>query len=496
MLPITKTSQFPKTFMASRKYLRSLSGVNKEDGKIYTTILIGHDLPSKEIQDCMREWATAEDHFFFERTVQSEQVVTVAWGYGSPSNINSEELANQLMERINAKFQIGCKDRFIVDGSKWTKNPAPKDLNRKAMHFEAPEANALELYQSLVSIYGSTHPISGMPYMLDLKIIPDWTSCKQGKLGAFGTDMLMNCQQMILKQGLFRKQTKQFPVSDIGLLDQPLEGVPKTLREVIMEITVTNSMADTTTDERLFHSILPRKGGTNHQLTYPKIHAATAVAMITGLIPFCLHHYGNVTKKWFRARALNGSSGSKWDVTSGTVINPNDKVVQDGLASKFWWMQDTLAGVKDNTQNKPTRPVGINSNIAGKRMSTGSQVTFSKNMETTHNYNPSNTAKDISISSDGSSSATDSSDAKTDNKAQATGSSTSEEESSNGCGSGSDSEAVKLLLNNPKLLQQILAKASKQQGKPKGKTGKKAAKVTPPKPKKAGSPSGGSGGHN
>jgi hypothetical protein len=64
MSPITKTTHFPKTFMASRKYLRSLSGVNKEGGKIYTTILIGHDLQPKEIQDCMREWASTEDLFF------------------------------------------------------------------------------------------------------------------------------------------------------------------------------------------------------------------------------------------------------------------------------------------------------------------------------------------------------------------------------------------------------------------------------------------------
>jgi hypothetical protein len=61
------------------------------------------------------------------------------------------------------------------------------------------ESNALELYRFLVSIYGSTRPISGMPDMLDLKIIPDWTACKQGKLSAFGKDILMNCQQMILK---------------------------------------------------------------------------------------------------------------------------------------------------------------------------------------------------------------------------------------------------------------------------------------------------------
>jgi hypothetical protein len=66
MVPISKTSQFPKTFMAAQKYLRSLSGINKTGRNVFTTIIIGHNLPSKEIQDCMRGWANADDHFFFE----------------------------------------------------------------------------------------------------------------------------------------------------------------------------------------------------------------------------------------------------------------------------------------------------------------------------------------------------------------------------------------------------------------------------------------------
>jgi hypothetical protein len=354
MLPITKTVHFPKTFMASRKYLHSLLGINKEGGKIYTMIHIGHDLPPKEIQECMREWASTKDHFFFEQTVQAEQVITVAWGFGLPGGINREDLAHQLMEKLNAKFQIGCKDRFMADGSKWSKNPLPKDLNCKAIHFEAPKEHALKLYHFLVSIYGSTCPIADMPYMLDLKIIPDWTSCRQGKLGAFRTNMLMNCQQIILKQGLFHKHTEQFPVSDIGYLHQPLEGVPKMLRKVIMEITVTslNKRTNNTSNQQLFHSILPRKGLTNHILRYPKEHAATAVAMITGLIPFVLHHYGDQTRKWFSLRALDGSSGSRWDKQTGAVITPNNKVVLDGLSSEYWWLADTLQGVEDQRTSK------------------------------------------------------------------------------------------------------------------------------------------------
>jgi hypothetical protein len=193
--------------------------------------------------------------------------------------------------------------------------------------------------------------------------------------------MLMNCQQIILQQGLFHKHTEQFPVSDIGHFHQePLEGVPKMLRKVIMEITVTSLYKRTndTSNQQLFHSILPRKGLTNHILTYPKEHAVTAVAMITGLIPFLLHHYGDKTRKWFSLRALDGSSGSRWDKQTGVVITPNDKVVHDGLSSEYWWLADTLQGVEDQEPAKPAQPAGRNANAAG---------TFSKNMETTYRYN-------------------------------------------------------------------------------------------------------------
>jgi hypothetical protein len=283
-----------------------------------------------------------------------------------------------------------------------------------------------------------------MPYMLDLKIIPDWISCKQGKLGAFGTNMLMNCQQMILKEGLFRKHTEQFPVSNIGHLDQSLEGVSKMLHKIIMEITVTttNKQTNATSKERIFHSILPRKGSTDHILTYPKEHSATVVAMITCLIPFILNHYKDSTKKWFSSHTLNGSLGSKWDEKTGAVIMPNNKVVQDRLSSEFWWLQDTLQGVEDYAAAKPTRPVGCNSNAAGHHMNMGSQVTFLKNMEMTHMYDPKDNPNDNHSSSSSSKASSDSisNEDSSDNKVQTKGSSTSKEES--GSGSNSDTGAI------------------------------------------------------
>jgi hypothetical protein len=283
-----------------------------------------------------------------------------------------------------------------------------------------------------------------------------------------------------------------------------------------MEITVNHvdPKTEISSDERLFHSILPRFKSSDQQITFPKAHAATAVAMITGLVPYVLHHYGDTTKRWFSATAMERSAGSKYDATTGTVTTPNDKIVQDGLASLPWWMRDALTGIEDQPDPEPSRPVGRNSNAAGRRMSSGSQVTFSQNMETTHKYDPQdtmNTAKndDVSESSESSKDETSSAESTTGNfnKVQTTGNSTSEEDSGQGSGDGSgnssgtnmsinsDSNTAaiqKILAKNPAMLQKLINN-SKDKKKPKPPKSSMATKITPNKPKTAGSLGRGSG---
>jgi hypothetical protein len=77
-----------------------------------------------------------------------------------------------------------------------------------------------------------------MPFCLELKIVPDWNCVKQGKLGSFGHNMLINCQQMVTRQGKFRQNLSQFPCYDLENIDYKPSGIDKTLRQVIMEITV------------------------------------------------------------------------------------------------------------------------------------------------------------------------------------------------------------------------------------------------------------------
>jgi hypothetical protein len=50
--------------------------------------------------------------------------------------------------------------------------------------------------------------------------------------------MLINCQQMVTRQGKFRQNLVQFPCYDLKNIDYKPSGIDKTLRQVIMEITV------------------------------------------------------------------------------------------------------------------------------------------------------------------------------------------------------------------------------------------------------------------
>jgi hypothetical protein len=232
--------------------------------------------------------------------------------------------------------------------------------------------------------------------------------------------------------------------------------------------------------------------------------------MITGLVPFVLFHYGETTKQWFSSNAMLRSQGSKWDAENGTCITPNNKVVQDGLSSLPWWMRDALTGIEDQDEPEPSRPVGRNSKAASHRMTTGSQVTFSQNMETTHTYHPDAKSKakdnmsESSSSSDPSESSADST-AHERNKGQTAGNSTSEEESGQGSGSGSGSASSsgsinsdsntaairKILAKNPQMLQKLIngSKATKKpkKKKPPSPSTSLTTKITPNKPKKAGS---------
>jgi hypothetical protein len=261
-----------------------------------------------------------------------------------------------------------------------------------------------------------------------------------------------------------------------------------------MEITVTslNKCTNDTSDQQLFHSILPRKGSTNHLLTYPKEHTATAVAMITGLIPFVLQHYGDKTRKWFSLRALDGSSHSRWDQQTGAVITPKDKVIQDGLSSKYWWLAKALQGVEAQEPTEPARHINRNAKATGRRLNTGSQVTFSKNMETTYQYDSKNKDNHSSSSSSQSSAKSVDSSSSESDKGQDTGHSTSEDSGSDSNKSGSDSntKAVKkLLMKNPNILKDLLAKAAKRsKPKTKPKHKKEPAKTNPPRTKKARAP--------
>jgi hypothetical protein len=407
---LKKGDTLPKDMFTSSLYFRGLSGIRATGATVYTTILIGHEIEPYDIADPIRKWAISEKHYFAERNVQAEFVVTVAWGFASPAGVDFGALARKMMEQTKFRFQIGCRDRAINDGSAW--NPdAPRNSKTKAVHFECEENFVSDLYKYLTQIYGSSRPVANMPFRLELKIVPDWNCVRQGKLGSFGHDMLINCKQMVTRQGKFRHHLAQFPCFDLENIDYKPSGINKTLRQVIMEITVRipkerpssnnkkdkkktkkknrhkpttgqpndtatsnneakqsemdleDSTADATgsnitgtedvleidyTEEKLFHCVMPCGKGKASIFTFPKEYMVTASVMIMGLIPYTTHLYGDEAKKWFGWSALGREEGSRWCEKTQSVISPNDEMVKDNLSSGPWWLHDELAtGAED-----------------------------------------------------------------------------------------------------------------------------------------------------
>jgi hypothetical protein len=441
---LKKGDVLPKDMFTSSLYFRGLSGIRATGATVYTTILIGHELEPNDIADPIRKWAISEKHYFSERNVQAEFVVTVAWGFASPAGVDFGALARKMMEQTKFRFQIGCRDRAINDGSAW--NPdAPRNSKTKAVHFECEESYVTDLYKYLTQIYGSSRPVANMPFRLELKIVPDWNCVRQGKLGSFGHDMLINCKQMVTRQGKFRHHLAQFPCFDLENIDYKPSGIDKTLRQVIMEITVRIPKASKTdkstrgkkkqgknkkgkkknrketptsekndneesksnmdkedndaaadraeepesdyTEEKLFHCVMPCGKGKASIFTFPKEYMVSASVMIMGLIPSTKHLYGDEAKKWFGWSALGREEGSRWCEKTQSVISPNDEMVKDNLSSGPWWLHDELAtGAEDKVDlsipNRPEHNLGRNETVANERqINTGSIVTFANQID-------------------------------------------------------------------------------------------------------------------
>jgi hypothetical protein len=191
--------------------------------KRYTTILIGHEIEPNDIAEPIRKWAISKKHYFSKRNIQAKFVVTVAWGFTSPAGVDYGALARKMMEHTRFLFQIGTQDCGIKDGSAWDPD-ATKNSRTKAVHFECEEFYVSDLYRYLTLLYSSSRPNS--------------TGLELCKLGSFGHDMLINCQQMVTRQGKFHQNLAQFPCYDLENIDYKPSGIDKTLRQDIMEITV------------------------------------------------------------------------------------------------------------------------------------------------------------------------------------------------------------------------------------------------------------------
>jgi hypothetical protein len=124
---------------------------------------------------------------------------------------------------------------------------------------------------------------------------------------------------------------------------------------------------------------------------------------------------------------------------------PNNKVIQGGLSSDYWWMKDTLQGFEDHINEEP--------NKTSRPQHTGSRTAFDywftdhflKSMVTKDIYSNSTANNNTSIlsTSKASSNKVISSGNSSTGKEQTTGNNTSKEDEDESIGSDSYTEAIK-----------------------------------------------------
>jgi hypothetical protein len=109
------------------------------------------------------------------------------------------------------------------------------------------------------------------------------------------------------------------------ILNLDAEVKNTTLRKYIMSRAPKDSVI-----QRLFVSVDKSWKGNNFTLTTVKPYAAEAMRALNGMIPECLHHYGeDAAKLWFSNAGLLAYHQVKWDPTKKSTTSQQDHTTCD-----------------------------------------------------------------------------------------------------------------------------------------------------------------------
>jgi hypothetical protein len=343
---IADLDEIPKAPGVWNTYFERMFPLKKEGAKIYTGMLVGHDVLPEDLAEGIMWWTMSNDHYFHVKNVQAEKTMDCLWLAYSPSNWEPQTCADAIMKELNYKYQVGCREKRINSGKAYN----AKDKSAFAMHMEVAEQDFGMVFKEVTTRVALGASRKHMPLMIEMRAVPDLRALQKGLCGLFSDGMVSNCRAMMTKQGDFKRNSSQMTSWSFDNPDfiPPGMSTPKSLRMIIYELKYDG--------KPLFHALTPEKSGIGQVFTFHNKHEHHARMMIMGMYVFVEHHYKGQGRKWFKADAIALAEGSFWDPGNGVIVTPQDHVLQAAAAEDWWETDDLVTGEHvDPVEERPTR---------------------------------------------------------------------------------------------------------------------------------------------
>ena len=275
----------------------------------YSGLRIVHSIPMPELRKDMLPWLKDEGHGLFTRTLQAENLVDVGWFVYSTWEMEADALAAAISDHI--KIEIGLRWKMISLG---TRERIPVEQQVRALHIEVAVENRQIAQKALLAVYGrkntGIYP-NGIRLRFALPIGAAYNLNTKAKL-----------EKLRSRQQTWSQTYKKGQSWEITQIDFQLTNT-LTLRQALTQIM-------STTDERfpLFHSV-DRSTGKMSGISFqflPELESEARL-MISNLLPYLHHHYGDISKQCFTPSAVERLQDCQWDPKAGTIVGAYDEEI-------------------------------------------------------------------------------------------------------------------------------------------------------------------------
>ena len=272
----------------------------------YSGVRIIHSVPMPELKKDMLPWLKDEGHGLFTRTLQAENLVDVGWFVYSTWEMEAEALAAAISAFIN--IEIGLRWKLISLG---TRDRIPTEQQVRALHVEVSVENRMVAQKALLAVYGRKSTGS-YPNGIRLRFALPISS-------AYNLNTKAKLEKLRYRQQMWNQTYKKGQTWEITQLDYKLTN-SLTLRQALTKII-------STTDKRfpLFHSVdrsTSKMAGVSFQFL-PELESEARL-MISNLLPYLHHHYGEEAKHCFTPTAVERLKECQWNSESGTIVGAYD----------------------------------------------------------------------------------------------------------------------------------------------------------------------------